>query len=176
MIHLLKTLWRNESGFIVSAELVTIATLLVIGLVTGLSCVQKAMVQELNDVAEAMTNVDQGYSYAGMHGCRTRCGFSSWTAGSANGANLMPEVAVDFCPNMIVSPPTEVVAPLNPQPIPPAPTAAPAMPGPCYQIVPCPPNSTSAPMQISPPPTIESQPVNPPPPPVESTPCPCGKS
>ena len=46
MIHLLKTLWRNESGFIVSAELVTIATLLVIGLVTGLSCVQKAMVQE----------------------------------------------------------------------------------------------------------------------------------
>ena len=55
----LHALLRDEAGFIVSAELVLVATLLVIGLIVGLSEVQHALVAELNDVADAIRNVNQ---------------------------------------------------------------------------------------------------------------------
>lgn len=48
---ILTQLLHDETGFIVSAELVLVATILVIGLIVGLSEVQHAVVQELNDVA-----------------------------------------------------------------------------------------------------------------------------
>ena len=47
---MLRELLNDEAGFIVSAELVLIATILVIGLIVGLSSIQHAIVQELNDV------------------------------------------------------------------------------------------------------------------------------
>lgn len=59
-------LLKDESGFIVSAELVLIATLLVIGLIVGLSEVQHAMVSELNDVADAIGEVNQSYYWSGF--------------------------------------------------------------------------------------------------------------
>ena len=61
-----KHLLRDESGFIVSAELVLIATLLVIGLIVGLSEVQHAVVSELNDVADAIGELNQGYFSSGF--------------------------------------------------------------------------------------------------------------
>ena len=63
---MLKNLWIDEAGFIVSAELVLVATLLVIGLIVGLSEVQHAVVQELNDVAEAIGSLNQSYTYTGF--------------------------------------------------------------------------------------------------------------
>ena len=66
---MLKMLWNDEAGFIVSAELVLIATLLVIGLIVGLSEVQHAVVSELNDVADAIGEVNQAYSYSGFSKC-----------------------------------------------------------------------------------------------------------
>ena len=60
-------LLNDESGFIVSAELVLVATLLVIGLIVGLSEVQHAVVAELNDVADAIGELNQCYSYSGFH-------------------------------------------------------------------------------------------------------------
>lgn len=63
---MLKTLYHDEAGFIVSAELVLIATLLVIGLIVGLSEVQHAVVQELNDVGDAIGSVNQSYMYSGF--------------------------------------------------------------------------------------------------------------
>lgn len=59
-------LWNEESGFIVSAELVLIATLLIIGLIVGLSEVQHAAVTELNDVADAIGEVNQSFSFSGF--------------------------------------------------------------------------------------------------------------
>ncbi len=64
---MLKTLWNDEAGFIVSAELVLVATLLVIGLIVGLSEVQHAVVTELNDVADAIGELNQSYSFSGFH-------------------------------------------------------------------------------------------------------------
>lgn len=65
---MMKQLWKDETGFIVSAELVLVATLLVIGLVVGLAEVQSAVVQELNDVGEAVGRLNQSYFYSGFAG------------------------------------------------------------------------------------------------------------
>lgn len=56
-------LWSEQDGFIVSAELLLIATLLVIGLVTGLASVRDSVVTELADVAQAIANLNQTYSF-----------------------------------------------------------------------------------------------------------------
>lgn len=63
---MLRTLLNDEAGFIVSAELVLVATILVIGMIVGLSEVQHAVVQELGDVADAIGEVNQSYSYTGF--------------------------------------------------------------------------------------------------------------
>lgn len=59
-------LLRDEAGFIVSAELVLVATILVIGLIVGLSEVQHAVVSELNDVADAIGSLNQSYFFTGF--------------------------------------------------------------------------------------------------------------
>ena len=46
-------LWNDEAGFIVSAELVLIATILVLGMIVGLVSVRDQVVQELGDIALA---------------------------------------------------------------------------------------------------------------------------
>ena len=63
---MVRQLLNDEAGFIVSAELVLVATLLVIGLIVGLSEVQHAVVTELNDVADAIGELNQAYSYSGF--------------------------------------------------------------------------------------------------------------
>ncbi len=57
---------KKEAGFIVSAELVLIATILVIGLIVGMVVIRDAVTAEMHDVAEAIGAVDQSYSYAGI--------------------------------------------------------------------------------------------------------------
>ncbi|MCA9079948.1 MAG: hypothetical protein KDA58_05285 [Planctomycetaceae bacterium] len=63
---MLRQLLNDEAGFIVSAELVLVATILVIGLIVGLSEVQHAINGELNDVADAIGSLNQSYSVSGF--------------------------------------------------------------------------------------------------------------
>ncbi len=84
MSHCLRTLWSDEVGFIVSAELVLVATLLVVGLIVGLSEVQHAVVSELNDVADAVGSLNQGFKFSGFSvnkpgGCGSFMSGSSFT-------------------------------------------------------------------------------------------------
>ena len=65
-MKLLKRLWSDESGFVISSELVLIATVLVIGMLTGLATVREAVLQELADVANAIAIVNQSYSFSGI--------------------------------------------------------------------------------------------------------------
>jgi hypothetical protein len=69
-------LWNDEAGFIVSAELVLIATILVLGMIVGLVSVRDQVVQELADIAQAFGNISQSYSFSGI------TGHTSSTAGS----------------------------------------------------------------------------------------------
>ncbi len=89
----LRALWRDEAGFIVSAELVLIATLLVVGLVVGLSEVQHAVVSELNDVADSVGALNQGYMFAGLSARKENGGQKS----SMNGSSFTDQV--DTCDN-----------------------------------------------------------------------------
>jgi Flp pilus assembly pilin Flp len=66
MKNIVMRLWRDEAGFVVSTELVLIATIVVIGMVTGLTTVRDAVVTELADVADAVAQVDQSYSFGAI--------------------------------------------------------------------------------------------------------------
>lgn len=69
-------LWNDEAGFVVSAELVLIATILVLGMIVGLASVRDQVVQELGDIALAFGRINQSYSFSGI------TGHTSKTAGS----------------------------------------------------------------------------------------------
>ena len=83
MLNLLKALRQDENGVILSTEIVIIGSLLVIGMITGLTCLQKSVNGELQDVANAIGSLDQTYSFSGHR----KSGFGgqccAYTAGSA---------------------------------------------------------------------------------------------
>ena len=66
MSHTLKALWNDQDGFVISAELVLVATIGVLSMVVGLHSVAKSVTQELNDVASAFGAIDQSYCYSGL--------------------------------------------------------------------------------------------------------------
>lgn len=58
--------WADERGFVVSSELVLIATIVVIGLLAGLTTLRDQVALEMGDVANAIGQVNESYSYAGV--------------------------------------------------------------------------------------------------------------
>ena len=79
---MLRALLNDEAGFIVSAELVLVATILVLGLIVGLSQIQYAVVEELNDIAHALGSVNQSFYYTGFTAEKATGALKSGTAGS----------------------------------------------------------------------------------------------
>lgn len=159
----MKTLWNkliaNESGLILSAELVLILTIGVIGMVTGLACVQQAVVYELNDLGLAFSSLNQTYwtpTYRG--GWKQFCGGNkSFVAGSSfidiydggagvQGSSMAP-VALSFgtvsevntgasCP--IVTTPSNACPPAAPMPQPRGVGTPCEVCPPGTEVVPCP--------------------------------------
>jgi hypothetical protein len=72
----LRRLWIDEAGFVISSELVLVATILVIGMIVGLTELRNQVVQELCDVAVAIGRVSQSFSYSAV------AGHTAATAGS----------------------------------------------------------------------------------------------
>ena len=68
MLNLATKLLNDEAGFLVSAELILISTVLVLGMVIGLTEVSHAINNELLDVANAFESVNQSYRYDGLFG------------------------------------------------------------------------------------------------------------
>ena len=62
------TLLNDEAGFIVSAELVLISSIAVLGLIVGLSEVALNINNELEDVGSAFSCVQQSYCVDGFRG------------------------------------------------------------------------------------------------------------
>ncbi len=85
--HSVQTFWNDELGFVISAELILVATILVIGLVVGMSELQFAIGQELNDVGDAIGSVNQTFFFSGFSarkGSGTSIGgVKSFTVGGA---------------------------------------------------------------------------------------------
>ena len=67
-MKVLKKLWADDAGFVVSTELVLLGTVAVFGLVVGLTSVRDGVVSEVSDVAGAVQDVNQSYSYDGVTG------------------------------------------------------------------------------------------------------------
>ncbi len=80
---MIRQLLNDEAGFIVSAELVLVATIVVLGLIVGLSQVQHAVVEELNDVAHAIGSLNQSFYYTGFKATKRQGGIKSVTFGSS---------------------------------------------------------------------------------------------
>lgn len=65
---MLRRLWLDEQGFIVSAELVLVATIVVIGSLVGLVTIRDQVLQELADVAASFAGQSQSFSFSGVTG------------------------------------------------------------------------------------------------------------
>lgn len=75
-MSLLQRFWADQAGFAVSAELVMVSTILVLGAIVGLTTVRDQLVQELADAAAAIGTMNQSYSFSAI------AGHHSSTAGS----------------------------------------------------------------------------------------------
>lgn len=67
MTTLMTKLFHDENGFLMSAELILLGTIVVLGLVVGLTEVSFAINNELEDVASAFSSMNQSYSAHGSH-------------------------------------------------------------------------------------------------------------
>jgi hypothetical protein len=61
-------LWKEETGAILSAEVMLVASILVIGVIAGLASLRDSVTTELADLAQALANVNQSYSFSGVAG------------------------------------------------------------------------------------------------------------
>lgn len=78
MTTLLRRLHQDEAGFIVSAELILVSTIVVIGLIVGLAEVSNNVNQELEDVGAAIASMNQSFLFSGFTGHKGRLFRSSF--------------------------------------------------------------------------------------------------
>ena len=77
MKSLLNRVWSEDQG-VLTFEWILLITVLVIGVVGGLSAVRDAVITELADVAEAVISLDQTYTILnpwGSHDARLHSGW-----------------------------------------------------------------------------------------------------
>lgn len=68
MVQTFKNFWLDENGFVLSSELVLVVTILVIGLVAGLSTMRDALLTEMMGVSGALTSLNQSYRIPAVAG------------------------------------------------------------------------------------------------------------
>ena len=79
---MLRQLLNDESGVIISAELVLVLTIAVLAMVVGLSEVAVAVNTELNDVSNAIGALNQSYAFTGYRSTGTSNKIKAWFAGT----------------------------------------------------------------------------------------------
>ena len=62
----LKSRASKQAGFIMTAELILLVTVMVIGMIVGLVTMRDAATAEMEDVAEAIGQLDQSYAFDGL--------------------------------------------------------------------------------------------------------------
>jgi hypothetical protein len=75
---MLVAFWFDETGAVLTVELVIILTVVVLALVVGLTALRDALVTELGDVSASIGSLNQSYSFGGIVGhCAATAG-SFW--------------------------------------------------------------------------------------------------
>ncbi|MEO2024736.1 MAG: hypothetical protein ABGZ23_02515 [Fuerstiella sp.] len=89
---MLNTFWKDEEGVILSAEIVLLGTILVLGMIVGLVEVQSAVVAEMSDLGDAIGNMNQSYQTPGIVSLKHIgvCGIKAATYGASY--NDLPDV------------------------------------------------------------------------------------
>lgn len=82
MLRNFSKLVADENGFIISAELVLVLTIAVLGMVVGLTAVRDAINSELNDLSNAFGAINQSYNYNGLKKELRSGGVHAYVAGS----------------------------------------------------------------------------------------------
>jgi len=90
-MKMFSALWSDEAGFVVSSELILIATLVVIGLIAGLTTIRDQVIGELADVASAVSSVNHDYSFSGI------------TSHSGSTAGTVFNDQLDFCDDPVLA-------------------------------------------------------------------------
>jgi len=88
MRKLLAKCWRDDTGALISMEFLFVATILVIGVVVGLTAVRNAVNAELTELANAILALSQGYIISGQSGC----------AASTDGSQAIATPVLEPCP------------------------------------------------------------------------------
>lgn len=98
----MRRLFYDEAGFVISAELVLVLTIAVLGMVVGLTAVRDSITQELNDLSAAFGAIDQTFNVVGLskpklagkpHAAVAGFGFQD----NADDCDCRPIVLTDIC-------------------------------------------------------------------------------
>ncbi|MDA1014155.1 MAG: hypothetical protein O3A00_06845 [Planctomycetota bacterium] len=68
---MLRQLWNDEGGALITMEFVFIATIAVIGMITAWSKVSQALTSEMIDLSTAVGNLKQDYAFTGTRHAET---------------------------------------------------------------------------------------------------------
>jgi len=78
---MLSTFINDDSGFIISAELAVVITLIFCAAVVGSAVIRDSLVHELHDVSEAIGAVSQSYNVTGLQKPRNGEGYHGRCSG-----------------------------------------------------------------------------------------------
>lgn len=84
---MLKRLWEDDVGLVMSAELVFVVSILSIGMIVGLAAARDGVISELADLGDSITEYNNGWQVAGLVG----------HAGSVAGTQYLDNT--DYCDN-----------------------------------------------------------------------------
>tara|TARA_R110002095_G_scaffold34106_2_gene32629 strand:- start:14352 stop:14771 length:420 start_codon:yes stop_codon:yes gene_type:complete len=90
-MNLLNNFWCDEAGLVMSAELVMLGTIGVLGATVGLSAASTAINDEMVEFSHAIRSLDQSYHFEGHQSCR------AWTASSSYRQQDVEISLADLC-------------------------------------------------------------------------------
>jgi Flp pilus assembly pilin Flp len=96
MAHLMRKLWRDDGGALISSEFLFVATILVIGVIIGLTNVRAALNAELTELGNAFLALSQGFAISGQSGSAANVDGSQAidTPGSLTGPVMTPPTSI----------------------------------------------------------------------------------
>lgn len=78
MRQLMLRMWKDDGGALIATEWVFVATILVLGSITGLVAVRQAVITELEEFASAVLSLSQSFSFSGQVNCQSSTAGSSF--------------------------------------------------------------------------------------------------
>ena len=105
-----KKFWNDESGVIISAELVLVLTIAVLAMVVGLSEVAVAVNTELNDFSNAIGSLNQSFAVTGFSGTTQGSTKVKSTTGGSRWADTTDDCDVNSSCDIVAGAPTTAVS------------------------------------------------------------------